>query len=227
MVSSVSVAVMVVTKVYTPAEVAEVLKVTDKEVMQLVQQGQLSAFQVIDHVRIKEEALIEFMNRPYSGSPNGPATRPRGRGGAAQRTRNRNPELEAAARQWAWDQIRQVAPDLSIRSRTEFTANGKQGVLKVSTTPSGPRQEYWFDVPERVLNTNLLLFILPVLADRQIAFVIPYARHKVAFDGLSPDRRGNRKFDILERAGDYYLTGKGLQVPLPLSQYLNAFERLG
>jgi excisionase family DNA binding protein len=222
----VSVEVIVVTKVYTPAEVAQVLKVTDNEVMQLVQQGQLSAFQVIDHVRIKEEALIEFMNRPYSGLPNGPATRPRGRRTAGERRRNCNPRLVAAARESTWEQIRQVAPDLLIRSRTEFTANGKQGVLRVSTTPSGPREDYWFGFPERVLNGNLPLFILPVLADRQTTFVIPYARHKAAFDGLASDKRGYRKFYVTERSGTYYLTGKGIDQPVPLDSYVNAFDRL-
>lgn len=218
------------TKVYTPAEVAQVLKVTDNEVMRLVQQGQLSAFQVIDHVRIKEEALIEFMNRPYPGLSNGPTTRPRGRGTAGERTgerrRNRNPRLVAAARESAWQQIRQVAPDLLTRSRTEFTANGKQGSLRVSTTPSGPRQDYWFGFPGRLLNSNLPLFILPVLADRQITFVIPYARHKAAFDGLASDKRGYKKFYVTERMGMYYMTGMGIGQPIPLVSYVNALDLL-
>lgn len=215
------------TQVYTPSEVAQILKITEDEVVQLVQQGELAGFRVINDARIKEEALVEFMNKPYAGSPDAPTrSRSRGPGGPAKQKPNRDPEAEAAGRQWAWEQIRQIAPGLSVHSKTRFTANGKQGVLPVSTTTSGPRGDYWFGFDESLLESESPLFIVPLLADRRIAFVVPYARHKAAFDGLSLSKQGRKEFHVTERLGMYYLTGKGIGQPIPLDSYVNAFDLL-
>jgi hypothetical protein len=216
-----------VMKVYTPAQVAEILQIDEEEVMQLVHRGDLPAFSVLGQPRMKEEALLDLTNRPYSETPN-MAARERflHRGNAKEGRRKRDPQLATRARQWVWEQLRRVAPDLSVHSITRFTANGKQGVLAMSTTTSGPKKQYWLGFHEGGLDTRLPWFIVPVLADREIAFVIPYARHRAAFDGLSRDQRGQKKFNIVEISGEHYLTGKGLQKPLLLTPYLNAFNSL-
>ena len=205
-------------KVYTPAEVAEILKIPEQYVIRLIRSGQLRAFRVGSEWRVTEAALLDLMEVPYTGASNGTSRAPS--------SRKRDPESERASRHWVLSEIRKIAPDLSpAYPRKGFVANGKQGVLAVSTAPSGPREEYWFGFPAKLLADSLPTLIVPVLADKHVAFVIPYAAHQREFDGLSSDRQGHKKFNIREGSGSYYLIGKGIESELALSRYVNAFDR--
>ncbi len=73
-----------------------------------------------------------------------------------------------------------------------------------------------------MLDTGLPTLIVTGLADKMTFFVIPYDRHRSVFDTLSRSS-GERKFYISEESGEYYLSGKGVVSPLPLSPYLDAF----
>jgi hypothetical protein len=223
----VGVEVIAVMTVYTVAEVAEILKVTEGEVWQLVQGGQLPAFPVIDDARVKEEALIDFMNRPYPGSLTaraparspGPSTR-----GEARRTRN--PELEQAYRQQVIHRIRQVTGELRLVSgRANFTANGKEILVRIATTP-GVIGRYWFGFSAQLVRNEQRTFLVLGLADREEDLVIPCDRFSHVINGLSADRSGHKKLNVEVRSGSYYLTGKGIEQPLPLDSYVNAFDLL-
>ena len=218
-------------KVYTPAEVADTLQVTEEEVMHMVESGELRSFAVLGkYTRIKADALFELMDRPHEGAAdNGgrsDAFPPLGRNHRLERSRKRNLAREKAARAWAQDKIRAIAPDLSIHTRQRFVANGKQGILGVSTIKSGFREEYWFGFPEELLANELPTIIVPVIADtnKRIAFVIPYENHRRAFDGLSRDRQGSKKFGIVEKSGALYLRGKGIEQQIDLSRYIDRFD---
>ena len=205
-------------KVYTPAEVAEILKIPEQSCIRLIRSGQLRAFRVGGEWRVTEAALLDLMQAPYMGASNGTSRAPSGR--------KRDPESERASRNWVLSEIRKIAPDLSpAYPRKGFVANGKQGVLAVATTPSGQRKEYWFGFPAKLLTGSLPTLIIPILADKHVAFVIPYASHQREFDGLSSDHRDGKKFNIREGSGSYYLIGKGIESELPLARYANAFDR--
>ena len=221
-------------KVYTPAEVADTLQLTEEEVMRMVESGELRSFQVLGkYTRINDEALTELMDRPYGGAAdNGgrsDASPPSGRNHRSKRSRKRNLAREKEGRAWAQDQIRAVAPDLSIHTRKRFVANGKQGILGISTVKSGLREEYWFGFPEELLYNDLPAIIVAVIAetDMRMAFVIPYENHRRALDGLSGDRRGSKKFGIVEISGAFYFRGKGIEQQIDLSRYINTFDMFG
>lgn len=219
-----------VDRIYTPNEVAEILKIPQEAVQHLVETMELKAF-LADrrYVRVTEEALKEFINRPYPSEFTGKPDAGLGKvgGGVMLMRRNRNTLLESEGRSWALDQIKKACGSGSLRvhTRRHFTVDGKQGIMGVSTTPSGTRAEYWFGFSDKLLVTDLPTFIVPVLADRKIAFVIPYNQHKPLFDGLSRDRLGEKKFNIEERSGSFYLKGVGVPSPLSLAAYVNSFNR--
>lgn len=218
-------------RVYTPAEVADTLQLTEGEVMRMVESGELQSFHVLGkYTRISHEALSELMDRPYGTAADNcgrsSASPPLGQDHRSRRNRKRNLAREKEARTWAQDQIRAIAPDLSIHTRQRFVANRKQGILGVSTKKSGGREEYWFGFSEELLVNDLPTIIVPVIADtnKRIAFVIPYENHRQAFNGLSRDRRGDKKFGIVEKSEAFYLRGKGIGQQIDLSRYINRFD---
>ena len=222
-----------VSKVYTPKEVSDVLSITEVEVLELLRQGELQGFLLLSkHWRIPEEALKDLMGLPSSGSsasqtPRAPMQEFAQLTRAVQPTykkRNRNPSLEKEWRNWALTKVREKAPDLLVHSRRSFTAGGKQGILAVATTTTGPYEVHWFGFNERLLQTDFPAIIVAVLADEEIAFVIPYLKNRTVFDMLSRDRRGDAKFNIEKESGNYRLTGSGANPELDLAPYLNAFH---
>ena len=226
-----------VVKVYTPEEVADVFRITVDEVHSLITQGQLKAFRVLDYVRIPEPALARLINQEDTGSMSRSATavistleEPTSRdldlsaSKRPSRLRHRNYELEKQGRKWAQENVMRSATNLTIHTRKSFTADGKNGILCVATTKSGPRDTWWFGFKSDLLHPNRSNLIVAVIADREKAFVVPYEKHKAVIDRLSTDRYGGRKFHIEERVGTFRLTGPGVDTPVDLSPYENAFS---
>ena len=220
--------------VYTPKQVAEILQVTEADIMKLVRSGQLEAFSVLGRTRIQEAALARFIKTaqiytPKSsreGTADGPDAVHAG-SGAQTKPKNRDPEAVATGRQWAWREIKRVAPDMNPPNPTSgFAANGKQGILCVSTRESGAGASfgYWLGFGERLLSGGRETLIVAVLAeDDPKAFVVPYQRHRAAIDGLSSSR-GQRKLILKRIGGSYVLTGRGIRQPIDIGGYLNAFH---
>ena len=204
--------------VYTLKQVAETLQISEEDVEEMMSTGELESFSVLDgrYRRIPEHAMTALVELRRAGSaPNNGMQTPNGKPSSTS-SRKRDPAMERRGRELAIRKMQEVSPDLYPDGRKRFTANGKQGVLCVSTPPSGPRQEYWMGFPGELLHACLPTLIVAVLADKQIAFVISYESFKAALDGLSSDRGGHKKFTIGQRSGKYYFAGKGIQNHLSL-----------
>lgn len=204
--------------IYTPAEVAEILKVSEGDILTLVCTGELQAFRVLGKPRITEQALEELMNRSYNGEDRRQKKKTQG-------SRDRNPQSEQAGRRRIMDKIRQVAPDVRLLGeRTRFTANGKQLILRVATKQVN--QGYWFGFKAEFLRNGRPTFLILALADREDDLVIPCEKFKAVIDGLSVSGAGDKKLYVQVRGGVYYLAGKGIEQPIPLDSYVNAFHLL-
>ena len=206
-----------VIKVYTPTEVAEILRITEEDVLMLINKGDLPAFPVLRQARVSEQTLEEFMRRPYSGPTNRPEKKVRG-------GRNRNLELERACRERMKNKIREVAPDWQPLGGRIFAANGNQLIVCVATKPTP--KTHFFGFKERDLLNGRPTFLMLGLADREDGLVIPYDKFRAAIDGLSVSTNGYKKLHILIKAESYYLMGKGIDQAIPLDSYVNAFYLL-
>ena len=206
-----------VIKVYTPTEVAEILRITEEDVLMLINKGDLPAFPVLGQARVSEQALEEFMRRPYNGSTTRPEKKVRGQ-------RNRNLELERACRERMMSKIKEVAPDLQLLGGRIFAANGNQLIVCVATKPTPT--SHFFGFKERDLRNGHPAFLILGLADREDDLVIPYDKFRAAIDGLSVSTNGYKKLHILIKAESYYLMGKGIDQAIPLDSCANAFHLL-
>ena len=206
-----------VAKVYTPTEVAEILRITNQDVLMLINRGDLKAFPVLGQARVSDQALEEFMRRPYNGSTTRPEKKVRAQ-------RNRNLELERACRERIRGKIREVAPDLQILGRTKHAANGNQLIVCVSTLPVATG--CWFGFKEKLLQNGRSTFLILGLAEREHDLVIPCDKFKEVIQGLSMDKVGGKKLNVEAKGVAYYLTGKGIEQPIPLDSYVNAFHLL-
>lgn len=207
-----------VVKVYTPAEVAEILRVSEDSVLTVIERGDLPAFFVLGEPRIAEPALEGFISAGSHSSIAKARSRPGGR-------RRREPAAEQACRRRVIEKIRNVAPDLAlVYGRSCFSANGKQLIVRVATRPLV--MGYWFGFKAELLRNNGQTFLVLGLADREDDLVVPYGRFREAIDGLSESRDGHKKFFIQVKSGSYFLVGRGIEEPLLLDRYVNAFDLL-
>jgi len=203
-----------------------------------IETGELRAFQIAGQWRVTEEALVEVMR-----SDSRPSTADRQveddqvkniamRKDVEIRKGKKDTDSQAVkrAKEWAWERLREVAPDLSPHlPDSKFTANGKQGILCAATVHEpGKPSTYFFGFAEQSLKTGRPTFIVAVVAPRhqseRRAFIIPYEKYKEAIDGWSLGKNGQKTFHI-EESGRHYLYGARMQA-VDIEEHLNAFALL-
>ena len=213
-------------RIYTAEEVANLIRIPEEHVRELVERGDMRGIVLLDgrYIRITGEALLDLLRRAESG-----ASVPKAHGEHLQprksHNKRRNPKLELEGRNWAITEVKKVVPDAAVNGRKTIVGNGAVGIMSVATSTSGPAEKYWFGFPDTLLERTGRIFLMPILADKKIAFLVPYDDHKEVLDGLSSDRKGNRKYLINPEMDRFCLEGKGVETPLDLSPYRNRFDR--
>ena|SRR5687767_1951089 len=215
-------------KVMTSTEVAEILRISEDQVLELAKSGELDAFSVLGSPRITERALTAFMARPFTGAVK-QASRKATKGDKMSNiTPNRNPSLVRQGRAWAIREIEKVVgPLVGVPGRQrQFTLGTKRVLVPVATTVTSSGGHYWFDFDEDLLHAGAETFVVPVLADREESLVLPVNPLRNSLQQLPSDKNGKVKFNIELASDSYFLTG-AKDLRLDVSRYRNAFNILG